>query len=203
MPTRSRARNSDFFGLVPDRDREHPAQVLQAIDAVFVVEMDDRLGVRMGVKPVAALLEVLTQLAVIVDLAVENDPLRTVLVMHRLLARGEIDDRQPPHREPDILMQVKTVVVRPAVNDRSIHRPEHLAVRRPPTHYLQIRRSRTCLELFLPLGTQSRLEHFSPLPSREYRVLTLFLDQHQPTAMNINKKTCICVRWRYAVPTFP
>ena len=43
---------------------------------------------------VAARLEIAAQLAMVVDLAVEDDPDRAVFVGHRLVAAGAIDDRQ-------------------------------------------------------------------------------------------------------------
>ena len=46
-------------------------------------------------EPVAAGLEIAPQVAVVVDLAVEDDPDRLVFVGHRLLAAGPVDDGQP------------------------------------------------------------------------------------------------------------
>ena len=47
----------------------------------------------------ATLLQLPLQFAVIVDLAVEDDLNRIVLVADRLVATGKIDDRQPPMGE--------------------------------------------------------------------------------------------------------
>jgi hypothetical protein len=46
-----------------------------------------------------ACLELAPQVAVVVDLAVEDDPDGAILVADRLLAVVEIDDAQPPHAE--------------------------------------------------------------------------------------------------------
>ncbi len=51
-----------------------------------------------GAEPMAARFELGAQLGEVVDLAVEDDPDRAVLVGHRLIAGGEIDDAQPAVR---------------------------------------------------------------------------------------------------------
>jgi hypothetical protein len=56
--------------------------------------MDEHLGIGLRAKDVAVRLERFLQVAKVVDLAVECDPDRAVLIRHRLRAqRGEIDDR--------------------------------------------------------------------------------------------------------------
>ena len=61
------------------------------------------------------------ELPVVVDLAVEDDPDRSVLVRHRLLAVLEIDDAQPPHAEADALAEIDALVVGPAMHHRAAH----------------------------------------------------------------------------------
>ena len=89
---------------VPDCEPEHSAQSLEAVDAPLLERVHDRL--RVGVicpEPVAAaLLELAADLGVVVDLAVEEQPDRPVLVRHRLhRVVGEIDDRQASEPEPN------------------------------------------------------------------------------------------------------
>ena len=85
---------------VPQGDGEHAVEVGQEIEPAVLVEMDDDLGVGMiGGEAVAGALELLAQLDVIVDLAVEDDGDRLVLVEDRLLAGGDIDDGEPPRPE--------------------------------------------------------------------------------------------------------
>ena len=55
--------------------------------------------------PVAGALELAAQLGVVVDLAVLDDGARPVLVRDRLVARLEVDDREPPRREPDAALR--------------------------------------------------------------------------------------------------
>src|SRR5262249_30453404 len=58
---------------------------------------------------------------IVVDLAVEHDPDRLVLVRHRLFAAGAIDDRQPPVSERRIAEVLGGTAIRPAVTYRGRH----------------------------------------------------------------------------------
>jgi hypothetical protein len=69
-------------------------------------------------------------LAMVVDLAVEDDPDGPVLVAHRLRAAGAIDDRQASMPERRRLRVVETVTVRPAMRQRAVDR----AYRRARVH---------------------------------------------------------------------
>ena len=68
------------------------------------------------------------QLQVVVDLAVLHDDDRAVLVRDRLVAAGQVDDREPPRGEPDAALDVHALGVRPAVHERRRHAPEPLRV---------------------------------------------------------------------------
>src|SRR5436190_15559662 len=116
--------------LIPDRESEHPAQQFQKVSTVLVVEMNDGFGIGFCIELVAALFKVVSQLAVVIYLAVKNDPLSLVGVVDRLFAAGEVNDRQPSHGESNVLIDVKSVFVRPAVNDSMVHRFEDRAVDR-------------------------------------------------------------------------
>src|SRR5688572_17889857 len=65
---------------VPDGEREHTAQLLHAIGALVLVEMENGLGVALGRERVSAGQELGAELAIVVDLAVEDDDLRAILV---------------------------------------------------------------------------------------------------------------------------
>ena len=69
--------------------------------AVLLVEVDEHLGVAARREAVPGALELVPQLAVVVDLAVLDDGDPAVLVGDRLVAGREVDDREPPGREPD------------------------------------------------------------------------------------------------------
>src|ERR1700754_425033 len=125
------AREKQLLGpLVPDRKRKHAAQVLRTINAPLIVSMNDRFGVAVGVELVTELFQLLAQFEVVVDLAVEDDPRGTVLVVNRLLTAFQVDDREPAHPEANGAINVKTVVVRPAMANRVAHARQQLFVNR-------------------------------------------------------------------------
>ena len=100
MPSRSRASNSRRRRASHKAMANMPLSSCRKSSAVFLVEMDDHLGVGMvGGEPVAGALSSLAQFDVVVDLAVEDDRDGPVLVEHRLLAGGHVDDGQPAHAE--------------------------------------------------------------------------------------------------------
>ena len=69
----------------------------------------------------AAPLEVATELLVVVDLAVEDDPRGPVLIADRLIPRQEVDDAQPAHPETHAGSEVHALAIRPAMSERGAH----------------------------------------------------------------------------------
>src|SRR5207247_2599339 len=84
---------------VPDRNGEHAAEAGCEAAAVLLVEVYEHLGVAVRAKTVTGALELGAQLPVVVDLAVLDDVDAAVLVRDRLVARLEVDDREPPRRQ--------------------------------------------------------------------------------------------------------
>ena len=85
--------------------------------------MDDYLGVAAGAKLMAQRGEFLHQALKVVDLAVEDDADAVVLVVHGLVASGEVDDGKSAMGQPDtwLDMQAGTVgspVLQPVVHGR-------------------------------------------------------------------------------------
>src|SRR5205085_2292355 len=89
--------------LIPERKAEHAIQLLYQLVAVLFVEVHDDLGVRVRAKLVAAFQQVFAQRREVVNLAVEDDPDRFVLVADRLLPARQINDRKAAHAERDIV----------------------------------------------------------------------------------------------------
>ena len=90
--------------------------------------MNDHLGVAARVEYVAERLQLRDQLLVVVDLAVEDDDDRAVLVVERLLARGEVDDRQSAVAKPDARLEVQPLAVRTAMRLRVVHALQQRAI---------------------------------------------------------------------------
>src|SRR5690606_5830159 len=116
---------------VPQREGEHPPQPVDAAVAVVLVEVRHDLGVALGAQAVAGAPERLGRLAVVVDLAVEDERHAAVLVRHRLPAAGEVDDRQAVHAHHDRPLGEGAAVVGPAVDDGVEHRGQGLRRGRP------------------------------------------------------------------------
>src|SRR6476620_12231344 len=91
-----------FLMRVPQSDREHSIQVLYKRVAVFFIQVRDDLGVRLRDKSVAFRLELTSHAAIVVQLAILHGDHALVFVEYRLVARGEIDDREPSHSESDV-----------------------------------------------------------------------------------------------------
>jgi hypothetical protein len=106
---------------VPEREREHPVQPLDAVDAVLLVEVRDDLGVAVCRQRVPARDELLAQLAVVVDLAVQDDRDGAVLVEDRLVAGGEVDHAQALDPQRDVGGAEDPARVRPAVLEARAH----------------------------------------------------------------------------------
>ena len=95
--------------------------------------MHDCFGVSFGPEDVAFRGQGRTQLDVVVDLAVECDPHRRVLVRHRLVAkRRHVDDREPPEPEAHarIFADEDALVVGSAVLEAIAHRHDRLRAHR-------------------------------------------------------------------------
>ncbi len=109
---------------VPETEREHAAQVLDQALAVAFVERNDQFAVAVGLERVAALLEILAQLPVVVDLAVADHPDRPVGIQQRLPPAFEVDDRQPAMAENCAVLAELPLAIGPAVPQRVQH-PRH------------------------------------------------------------------------------
>ncbi len=114
------------LGVVPDGEGEHPGEPFHARFAVDRVRVQDHLGVAPRAEPAPGRHELGAELAEVVDLAVEDDPVAPGLVAHRLPSGHEIDDRQAGHSEPDLTGGVDPRVVGPAVLEEPEHRGQEL-----------------------------------------------------------------------------
>src|SRR5712691_7464945 len=94
---------------------------MHTVVAPLLVAVDDRFGVGPGAILVAAPLELLAHIGVVVYLAVENDPDAAVLIRQRLLPGAQIDDAEAPVREHRPCIHVETRGVGPPVRDDVAH----------------------------------------------------------------------------------
>src|SRR5882672_7320689 len=100
---------------VPHREREHALQPLHAALTFLLVEVHDRLGVAAGTITMAASLEPRSELRVVVDLTVEDDPHAAVLVGHGLSTALDVDDREAPEAQAHVALAPQPLAVGSAV----------------------------------------------------------------------------------------
>src|SRR4051794_32116330 len=86
--------------------------------------MNDGFRVARRPQRVTALQKHLSQLAIVVDLAVEHDPDRAILVADWLMTAVDIDDAEASHAEADAGAHVDAFFVGPAVDQHLTHRPD-------------------------------------------------------------------------------
>ncbi len=102
---------------VPQGEGEHARQARHAVGAPAFPGVDDGFRVAAVAEDVAEGGQFVAQRLEIVDLAVEDDGDAVVLVIHRLLAAGGVDDGQAAVAQGYAGLQVKAFAIRPAMGD--------------------------------------------------------------------------------------
>jgi hypothetical protein len=87
--------------------------------------MDNRFRVCVSLETVAARLKLALQVAIVVNLAVENNRNLTVAAGHWLTPARQIDDRQTPHAERNSIVDQDSLIVGPAMSNHATHAVEH------------------------------------------------------------------------------
>ncbi len=103
--------------------------MLHEIEPVLLVRVHDRFRIGAPAKDVTFALQARPQFRVVVDLAVEGDPDRTVLVRQRLPAGfAQVEDAQTPVPQGDSRGHVRSLRVRAAVHEGRLHDLDQLLV---------------------------------------------------------------------------
>jgi hypothetical protein len=92
-----------------------------AICSVFIVSVHDRFRVAVRVETVPEPFEFFTQLAVVVNLAVVNDPGRCVGIVNWLLPAFKVDNCEAAHGQTHAVVEVIPVLVRTTMTDCVVH----------------------------------------------------------------------------------
>ena len=117
---------------VDESEGEHAVEPGDAVGPPLPVRSQQHLGVACRPEGVPSRLQVRPDLAVVVDLAVEDDDSLAGSVLHRLVAAGrEVDDREAPvpEADPAVGRPPQPGVVRAAVAHRVAHAGEGVPVR--------------------------------------------------------------------------
>src|SRR6185437_620070 len=125
-----------LLGCVPQGEGEHAAKAREAVLAPFLPGMNDDLGIAMGTETMPLSRELGHEFAGIINLAIEGDGNRAVLVEQRLLPMRDIDDGEAPVAESDAGGDMKTAAVGAAMRDAVGHAAEERPVDRAPPPYV-------------------------------------------------------------------
>jgi hypothetical protein len=117
-----------FAVTVPEREGEHATEALDAFFTPGFPGVNDHFGVTAGVEGMAERLQFGDERLVVVDFAVEDDADSFVFVIKRLLAGGEVDDREATVAKPDAGFKMQAAFVRAAVELRFVHAMEHRTI---------------------------------------------------------------------------
>jgi hypothetical protein len=67
----------------------------------------------------------------VIEFAVIDDPEIFIFVGNRLMAGLDVDNAKSSHRQPDIAIEEKSVIIRAAMDDPLIHRSQRLSFSAP------------------------------------------------------------------------
>src|ERR1700704_3693917 len=81
-----------LLAFVPESYGKHSVELVRERNSVLCVSMNDGLGVAGSPEAIAQGLEILAQLDVVKDLAVENHLHRAVLIRHGLVTTAQVND---------------------------------------------------------------------------------------------------------------
>jgi hypothetical protein len=108
--------------------------VANTIVAIFFIEMDNRLGVAVGIETVTKFFQAGAKFGVIIDFTVKNDPNVAAFVAHWLVAAGQIHNAQPSETKRYRTGEEPTSIIRPAMTQNSGHGVQLFCRKPVPTH---------------------------------------------------------------------
>ena len=112
---------------VPQCKGKHAAKARHTGFAPGFPGVDDDFGIGMGAEGVAQGFELGHEFLKVGDFAVEHDDDRAILIEQRLLAGGQVDDRQPPVAQSHARFQMQAAFVGAAMELRFVHAMEQRA----------------------------------------------------------------------------
>ena len=113
-----------LLGAVPERKGEHAAESIDAALPPALPGVHDDFGVAACLEDVPERLQLGDQRLIVVDLAIEDDDDIAILVVDRLLAGREIDDRETSVAERHPRLEMLAIAIRAAMRLRIVHPPQ-------------------------------------------------------------------------------
>ena len=109
------------FLLVVERKTEHPPQLLKAIGTHLFVQVDNDLGVGVGVKAMTAAFEFGPKLGKVIDFTVKHHPDRPVFIEDGLMAAGNVNNAEAAHTQSGTVLNEDSLIVRTTMNNGLTH----------------------------------------------------------------------------------
>src|SRR2546428_12015733 len=113
--------DQSFPAGIPEGDAEHPIDSRNELQAVFFVQMNDDLTVSGSLERMPLLEKIFPQRSEVVDFAIEDHPEAGVLVGHRLVTSGKIDDAEATKPQTRIRRCHEALIVGTSVPQRAHH----------------------------------------------------------------------------------
>jgi hypothetical protein len=90
--------------------------------------VDNHFGVGMCGKAMAAAFQFVAKTGKIINFAVEDYPDGSIFVEDGLVASGKVNDAEPAHSQPGVILDEDAFVIRTAIHDRLAHAVDRLFV---------------------------------------------------------------------------
>src|SRR5262245_4158429 len=102
---------------VPDNESKHAIEPVHYIVAPTTISFENDFRIRFCSEDSSLLKEQITQFGKIVNLAIENDNIATIVALHGLIAGGKVDNRKPAMSEENIPIAPLATRVRTTMSD--------------------------------------------------------------------------------------
>ncbi len=107
--------------LIPNGECEHAVQLGGTLLTVFLISMQNRLGIRFRLKTVSLGLQLMTDVLMVINLPIENDGAGAVFVIDWLRAGHQIDDAETAHTQANVSADMKSFIIRAAMRNDIAH----------------------------------------------------------------------------------
>src|SRR6266576_360071 len=94
--------------------------------------MDYSFGIALGAVPMTSGFQPGTQLTMVVDFPVVNNPKTLVFIADRLLPGLHVNDAEPPHRQANVFLDEEPFIIWSAMDDLVVHPDQCVALHRFP-----------------------------------------------------------------------
>src|SRR5262249_6298862 len=116
---------------IPNGSCKHPSQMRDIVFTKVFIKMDNTFSIRVGGKSMPAFQQFVPEFPIIVNLTIEDDGHRAVLVVDRLTPAIDINDCQTSHTQSDMVAEEKSVIVRSSPANERTHAPDQRLINLP------------------------------------------------------------------------